>query len=85
MTEEQLRQVDQAIADGTKLEAVKLYRELTGCSLLDAKQFIEDRMRPAGTASRTSAVDAERSGCLSVLLLWIGLASGAVAGIARLL
>ena len=41
-----LRAVDEALARGRKIEAIKLLREGTGTSLYDAKAFIEARGMP---------------------------------------
>lgn len=51
LTDEQAEQIGQLLQAGRKLEAVKLYREWTGSSLLDAKQRVErlpiDRQGPS--------------------------------------
>ncbi|PAY15680.1 hypothetical protein CKO51_30695 [Rhodopirellula sp. SM50] len=71
-------QVDQAIARGKKLEAVKLYRQRSGKSLAESKAFVESRMEQsrstsAESTSHPAAVDSQRSGCFSVLLLFASL------------
>ncbi|MCS7470615.1 hypothetical protein NZK35_28520 [Stieleria sp. ICT_E10.1] len=71
-------QVDQAIARGKKLEAVKLYRQRSGKSLAECKAFVESRMdrsrsTSAESTSHPTAVDSQRSGCFSVLLLFASL------------
>ena len=84
-----LSEVDQAIANGNKIEAIKRHRELTGLSLLESVQFVESRMnqpRPktlyetSPTAEPpdlyTPAIRSERSGCFFVLLLFVGFATG---------
>lgn len=38
---EVIAQVGEALANGQKIEAIKLYREATGKDLLSAKEFIE--------------------------------------------
>ncbi len=73
-----MHQVDQAIARGKKLEAVKLYRQLSGKSLRECKAFVESRMdrsrsTSAESTSNPTAIDSQRSGCFSVLLLFASL------------
>lgn len=83
-----LSEVDQAIADGNKVEAIKRHRELTGLSLLESVQFVESQMnQPRPTklyeTSPTIApedyyprpIQSKRSGCFSVLLVFVGLAT----------
>ena len=41
MNPEQERQIHQAILNGHKVQAIKLYRAATGLSLLDAKEAVE--------------------------------------------
>jgi hypothetical protein len=41
--------VAEAIAGGNKLQAIKLYRRATAVNLTEAKLFIEDLQRRAGT------------------------------------
>lgn len=69
-----LAAVDKAIAEGKKLNAVKLYRELSGKSLRDSKLFVESRMNRMKPAD--SAIESKRSGCFSAILLLTTLASG---------
>ena len=38
----------QAVRDGKKIEAIKLYRQSAGCGLKEAKNFIEEVQRRAG-------------------------------------
>jgi ribosomal protein L7/L12 len=38
-----LKQVDALVAEGKKLEAVKLYRQLTGASLKEAQEYVDSR------------------------------------------
>ena len=55
-----------AIAQGKKLEAVKLYKSHKRCSLKESKKFIEQLMTELGAQPQP------RGGCLSVILLvWI--------------
>lgn len=45
LTEPQHRAVENLIRSGKILDAIKLYRSYTDCSLLDAKVYIESRMK----------------------------------------
>ncbi|MDV6032050.1 MAG: hypothetical protein F9B45_18550 [Phycisphaera sp. RhM] len=77
-SERAMHQVDQAIARGKKLEAVKLYRQLSGKSLVECKAFVESRMdrsqsTSAESTSNPTAIDSQRSGCFSGMLLFASL------------
>lgn len=50
------------LQSGQKIEAVKLYRERTGCALRQAKDTVE-------AVAREHGVVVQRSGCLGVLVL----------------
>ena len=67
-----------AITQGRKVGAIKLYRESTGCDLKEAKDFIEaltEQLRE----ENPEAFAAPKSGCAgAVLLLW-GSAGGLLA------
>ena len=84
-----LSDVDQAIANGNKIEAIKRHRELTGLSLLESVQFVElraNRPKPRTlyetsptrdpTDPNSPVILTKRSGCFSALLLFVGLATG---------
>jgi len=43
--EDQLGHVRALVAGGQKIEAVKVYRELTGCDLAEAKTFVDSLTR----------------------------------------
>lgn len=76
----ELEEVTNEIFQGNKLAAVKLFKETRGCSLLEAKEFVEqltDRLRqesPEKFQARSSA-----SGCASTVLMVILGALGMVA------
>lgn len=42
-TEEDLKKVDALVAEGKPMDAIKLYRQLTGASLKEAKEYIDSR------------------------------------------
>ena len=46
-------EVINALQNGQKIQAIKLYREASGVGLKDAKDFIEDAQRRAGDLSRS--------------------------------
>jgi ribosomal protein L7/L12 len=50
-----LNRVRAALADGLKIEAIKLYREASGAGLAEAKKFVEDL--EAGRTPGTSPVE----------------------------
>ena len=47
------REVINALQNGQKIQAIKLYRKASGVGLKDAKDFIEDAQRRAGDLSRS--------------------------------
>jgi ribosomal protein L7/L12 len=57
----QMDQILDALQEGNKLEAVKLYRNSTGLSLMESKQFVERLMKELGVE--------DRAGCAKVILL----------------
>lgn len=69
----QLDEVLDAIEAGKKLEAVKLYKESSGVSLMEAKEFIENLMRELEIDREGSAP--RGTGCGAVILFAIVLAS----------
>lgn len=46
-------EVIDALQNGQKIQAIKLYRKASGVGLKDAKDFIEDAQRRAGDLSRS--------------------------------
>lgn len=55
-------EVLEAIQNGNKLQAVKLYKQCSGASLMESKKFIERLMRELGVD------DPRRRGCAGILL-----------------
>ena len=41
LTEKEIGQISDALLENRKIEAIKIYRETTGCGLMEAKEFIE--------------------------------------------
>ena len=50
LSEEQTRQIVEALARDAKIEAIKLYRDFTGKGLKEAKAFVEQPVLPCDTA-----------------------------------
>ena len=42
LSQQSIEAIEQAIADGSKIEAIKIYREASGQGLKESKEFIED-------------------------------------------
>jgi len=67
-TEQQLQAINAEIFGGRKLDAIKLYREATGCQLVEAKQAVEEIEAALRQREPTKfARPAGKSGCLSVM------------------
>jgi len=68
VTQEQIRTL---IKHGQKIEAIKLYREVTGVGLKEAKDRVEALIeKPTAAAPRPGTIDEPRgAGCLGMLLL----------------
>lgn len=67
LTQDQLRQIDDALAAGSKIEAIRLCREFSGSGLREAKEFVESRPAAAMLPPSTTSVSASR--ILGVLLV----------------
>ena len=59
--------------DGQKIQAIKFYRERTGCGLKQAKDAVEAVAREHGVAPKAA-------GCLGMILFWLAL-SGVLMGL----
>ena len=70
---DQMDEILDAIQAGKKLQAIKLYRESNGLTLMESKKFVEQLMRELGIEDRT--------GCGAVVLLTV-IAGAAVSLIA---
>ena len=70
--------ISEALADGRKIEAIKIYREATGLGLKDAKDFIE-ALAPKLTDAEPEkhAREIKKSGGCSALLVFGVLLFGA--------
>lgn len=73
-TGQQLEQVKNLVFAGKKIEAIKLHREATGLGLKESKEAIEQlETELRRTEEHRFVKGAARSGCLSLLLLCLGL------------
>jgi len=61
------------VQDGQKIQAIKFYRERTGCGLKQAKDAVEAVAHEHGVAPNTA-------GCFGMLLFWLAL-SGVLLGL----
>jgi len=64
----QMDRILDAIQEGNKLEAVKLYRDSSGLDLMESKKFIEGLMKELGIE--------DRPGCGAAVLLLVVLGAG---------
>jgi hypothetical protein len=65
-----------------KLEACKRYVEMSGASLAQAKQFIEELTAKKRTESPDLFQKSSATGCLSTILLMVAITGSATSGIA---
>mgnify|MGYP001822277066 CR=1 FL=1 len=68
ISEEQTRAITDALLDGRKIEAVKIYREATGTGLKESKEFIEsltDTLRE----KHPDKFPAAKAGCTSLIVI----------------
>ncbi len=77
-SDEEIAEISEVLADGKKIEAIKIYREATGKGLKDAKEFI-DALIPRLVEKDPEKYDkiAKSGGCVSMLVFAL-LISGAV-------
>jgi hypothetical protein len=75
---EQFRPIDEFIFAGQKIQAVKLYRQLSGSDLAEAVQAIDERTAELEEKDPTRFQPAEpRRGCMGMILVVIGALAGA--------
>jgi len=81
LSPEQTQQIEAALAQGLKIQAIKLYRDFTSAGLKEAKDVIEElaaqllRQDPV----RYAALDRAGKGCATVFMAACGLAAGGTA------
>lgn len=76
-TEEEIREITNAIIEGRKIEAIKRYREISGVGLREAKEFIETltaKLRKSHPQKFESS-PAPKTGCLPVVIVVLLLAA----------
>ena len=87
LSDEQWEQIDRSLYAGKKIEAIKLFREVTGCGLKEAKGQMDDyekELRATHPQQFTRA--AGQRGCLLIVMggvFLVGLVSAASATIVR--
>jgi ribosomal protein L7/L12 len=79
LSDQQRQAINAEIFGGRKIEALKLYREATGCQLIDAKQAVEDIEKDLRQQQPENfAREATKSGCLGVMACCALFVGGAV-------
>ncbi len=63
------RQLAELAARGEIIQAVKIYRRLTGASLSEAKDFIDSFPKPAGTGGCASGCLRGLFGCFAIIVV----------------
>ncbi|MEO0793545.1 MAG: ribosomal protein L7/L12 [Verrucomicrobiota bacterium] len=67
LTDDQLKEISDAIIAGRKIDAIKQYREITGTGLAEAKQAIEEIT--SSLADEYPELAQKSSGCMSIIVL----------------
>ena len=68
--------IDDALARGNKIEAIKLHRSMTGLGLAESKTAVEARESELRASGRL--IPQAKSGCMGVLLLSVALIAPAI-------
>jgi len=71
-TPEQMQEIEDALASGRKIEAIKLYREASGKGLKEAKEFIDELMptlKKQHPKKYANVSTSKGSGCASVFFI----------------
>ena len=77
--DEQMAAISEALASGKKILAIKIYRESTGRSLREAKDFIEalaPKLAESGPENHVEAVQT-KGGCVGLFLSAVVILYGA--------
>ena len=75
LSDEQLEQVADALANGNKIQSIKLYRAFTGKGLAEAKEFIDElipRLKEQDPDKYVGNLD-KPAGCGTTVLLFFAL------------
>lgn len=67
LSEEQVKEVTDALIKGNKIEAIKIFRDATGLGLREAKETIEEI--GASLSEEFPEVMKKSSGCMSVIAI----------------
>ncbi len=79
ISDEQIATLSACIFNGRKIEAIKLYREMTGHGLKEAKDAVDELERSLRASSPDKFVaGAQGKGCLGVLVAGLLCGSGLV-------
>lgn len=75
LSEEQVDKIKDALAAGSKIQAIKLYREATGKGLKDSKEFIDALTTKLQEAEphKYKKLQSQGGGCGSLFILLISL------------
>lgn len=85
ITQEQIEQINDALASGRKIAAIKIYREATGKGLKEAKDFIEaliPKLKEQDPDKYAALSAGGKGGCASAAVLCIGVIAVAAIWIA---
>ncbi len=66
-SDDEWKQIKDALRAGNKIEAIKLYREITSCELVEAKNAVEKL--EAELRAAEPAAFAQRKGCFGMIVL----------------
>ena len=75
LSQQSIEAIEQAIADGSKIEAIKIYREASGRGLKESKEFIEDLIPtlkehdPEKYSKVSHSAVSPSKGCASVVVM----------------
>jgi ribosomal protein L7/L12 len=71
VTQEQWQLIENELAGGRKIAAIKLYRELTGVGLKEAKDAVEAHVAElvSRDPQRYASLKSQKQGCMPALLL----------------
>lgn len=82
---EMIEEVTRALANGQKIEAIKIYKEATGKGLKEAKDFVE-QLIPAlmeKDPERFAKLGRSAAGCSSAAVLLVAVLTGVVMAVVR--
>ncbi|MAX25145.1 MAG: hypothetical protein CMJ19_11640 [Phycisphaeraceae bacterium] len=77
INEEQLKQVEELLFAGRKIEAIKLVREITGMGLKDAKEFVDQHTAHLREAY-PDKMPQSKAGCGSAAMFFLATTMGLI-------